>query len=259
MDSRADGPAQGIAQNPGVLDGGPGGPPTDGPGRAISSGVGKNLRSDRTSVGLFNSGGAVKHRDENGVRMAAPELVRRLDGDRIGSRSEVRTIHDDELVHAPVAPQIVQSGRRTQNELFVFTDGGVRAEGEGKGVILRGQAEGQFGRAAVVILEDHSVVAFGQTLHDFAGSDVPEKAGPDDFIGLGPSTRPEVGFAVGQFGTSGMDQFDVEDNGVRLGQGHRVGEGVAAARHDGGGIRSGTQSGDLLPRRRVSIRPHPSG
>ena len=191
--------------------------------------------------------------------MAAPELIRRLDGDRIGSRSEVGTIHDDELVHAAVAPEVIQSGRRTQNKLFVFTDGGVRPEREREGVILRGQAEGQFGRATIVILEDHSVVAFGQTFHDFAGSDVPEEAGPDDFIGLGPSTRPEIGFAVGQFGTSGMDQFDVEDNGVRLGQGHRVGQGVAAARHDGSGIRSGTQSGDLLPGRRESIRSHPSG
>ena len=75
MDSRADGPAEGIAQDPGVFDRGPGGPPADGPGRAISGGVGKNLWSDRPSIGLFDTGGAVEHRDENGVRMAASEFV----------------------------------------------------------------------------------------------------------------------------------------------------------------------------------------
>ena len=148
--------------------------------------------------------------------MAAPEFVGRLDRDGVGARAKLRRIDDDELVHASVAPQVVQAGRSAQHELVILAQRGVRAEAEGEGVIVRRQAEGQIGRTAIAVLEHDGVLPFPERFDEGARAELTEFTGPHDFVRLGSTQSTEERLSVGQFWASRLDQFEVEHEGIRL-------------------------------------------
>ena len=189
--------------------------------------------------------------------MAAAEFIRSFHRNRISARSEFRSIDDDELVRVAIAPEIIQTSRCGQDQLLILTNGGVRSKTEGKSVILGFQNERKLLRTTVGIFEHDGITAFLEFLGNGTASHVARRTCPIDGVRLRSSRCSQDCCAIRQLGTSRLGQIDVQHDGVRLGQGHRLGEGGPAVGDDDGRVGTAVQSRNLLSLSRKSIRTNP--